>query len=178
MKLVSWCHEKGEFLLIYEYMPNNRLDAHLYGKAPLPWSMRLNVVKGVVHALMYLHEEWEQCVIHRDIKSNNVMLESCFNAKMGDFGLSRLVEHEDIMETTGVAGTMGYLALETVMTGRASKESDVYSFGVLVLEIVCGRRPIDVRNKDRKFSLVETVWELYGKDVHTQIIWSDPRWER
>ena len=165
VKLVGWCHEKGELLLVYEYMPNGSLDAHLYGKAPLPWPTRCNVVMGVAHALMYLHEEWEQCVIHRDVKSSNVMLDSGFNAKLGDFGLSRLVEHDGGMETTAVAGTMGYLAPETATTGRASKESDVYSFGVLVLEIVCGRRPIDAGNKDMKFSLVERVWELYGKDA-------------
>ena len=163
VKLVGWCHEKGELLLVYEYMPNGSLDAHLYGKAPLPWPTRCNVVQGVAHALMYLHEEWEQCVIHRDVKSSNVMLDSGFNAKLGDFGLSRLVEHDGGMETTAVAGTMGYLAPETATTGRASKESDVYSFGVLALEIACGRRPIDAENRDGKFSLVERVWDLYGK---------------
>ncbi|XP_078436597.1 L-type lectin-domain containing receptor kinase IX.1-like [Wolffia australiana] len=164
VKLVGWCHEKGELLLVYEFMPNGSLDAHLYGGGnPLPWPTRYNITKGVAAALLYLHEQWEQCVVHRDVKASNVMLDANFNAKLGDFGLARLVEHGSGMETTAVAGTMGYLAPETAMTGRASTESDVYSFGVLALEIACGRRPIEFLQKEGRFSLVEWVWDLYGR---------------
>ncbi|CAA7399535.1 unnamed protein product [Spirodela intermedia] len=165
VQLVGWCHEKGELLLAYEYMPNGSLDAHLYndGGNPLPWPTRYSIARGVAAALLYLHEESEQCVVHRDVKSSNVMLDVNFNAKLGDFGLARLVDHGGGMETTAVAGTMGYLAPETATTGRASKESDVYSFGVLALEIACGRRPIDHGNKEGGVSLVDWVWDLYGK---------------
>ena len=101
--------------------------------------------------------------MHRDIKSSNVMLDANFNAKLGDFGLARLVDHELGSQTTVLAGTMGYLAPECVTTGKSSKESDVYSFGVVALEITCGRKPVEVREEPSKVRLVEWVWSLYGK---------------
>ena len=88
--------------------------------------VRSNIARGLALALLYLHEEWEQCVLHRDIKSSNVMLDSNFNAKLGDFGLARLVDHEKGSQTTTLAGTMAYMAPEYVILGRASKESDIY----------------------------------------------------
>nr|GMC59689.1 L-type lectin-domain containing receptor kinase IX.1-like [Ipomoea batatas] len=118
---------------------------------------------GLGSALLYLHEEWEQCVVHRDIKSSNIMLDSNYNIKLGDFGLARLVDHELGSQTTVLAGTMGYLAPECVTTGKASKESDVYSFGVVALEIACGRRPVEPKAEAGKVRLVEWVWDLYGE---------------
>ncbi|OWM85428.1 hypothetical protein CDL15_Pgr019052 [Punica granatum] len=165
VQLIGWCHEHGEFLLVYEFLPNGSLDTHLFGgKAVLSWNVRYKIALGLASALLYLHEEWEQCIVHRDIKSSNVMLDSNFNAKLGDFGLARLVDHDQGSQTTVLAGTMGYLAPECVTTGKASKESDVYSFGVVALEIACGRRPVDPRASDpSKVRLVEWVWNLYGK---------------
>ncbi|XP_044499001.1 L-type lectin-domain containing receptor kinase IX.1-like [Mangifera indica] len=164
VQLFGWCHQQGEFLLVYEFMPNGSLDAHLFGpKARLSWAVRYKIALGLASALLYLHEEWEQCVVHRDIKSSNVMLDSNFNAKLGDFGLARLVDHDLGSQTTVLAGTMGYLAPECVTTGKASKESDVYSFGVVALEITCGRRPVETREEPSKVRLVEWVWDLYGK---------------
>ncbi|EEF35168.1 kinase, putative [Ricinus communis] len=164
VQLIGWCHERNEFLLVYEFMPNGSLDTRLFGGVTmLIWSVRYKIALGLASALLYLHEEWEQCVVHRDIKSSNVMLDSNFNAKLGDFGLARLVDHELGSQTTVLAGTMGYLAPECVTTGKASKESDVYSFGVVALEITCGRRPVDVRQEPDKVRLVEWVWDLYGK---------------
>ncbi|KAK3211120.1 hypothetical protein Dsin_015826 [Dipteronia sinensis] len=165
VQLIGWCHEKGDFLLVYEFMPNGSLDYHLFGgKIMLTWTIRYKIALGLASALLYLHEEWEQCVVHRDIKSSNVMLDSNFNAKLGDFGLARLVDHDMGSQTTVLAGTMGYLAPECVTTGKASKESDVYSFGVVALEIACGRRPVDPRLEPSKVRLVEWVWDLYGKE--------------
>lgn len=164
VQLIGWCHERGELLLVYEFMPNGSLDSHLFGgETVLIWSVRYKIAHGLASALLYLHEEWEQCVVHRDIKSSNVMLDSNFNAKLGDFGLARLVDHELGSQTTVLAGTMGYLAPECVTTGKASKESDVYSFGVVALEITCGRKPVDARQEPSKVRLVEWVWDLYGK---------------
>ncbi|RWR77340.1 L-type lectin-domain-containing protein [Cinnamomum micranthum f. kanehirae] len=148
VQLLGWCHERGDLLLVYEFMPNGSLDFHLFNKKRLlGWAVRYKIATGLASALLYLHEEWEQCVVHRDIKSSNVMLDSNFNAKLGDFGLARLVDHEHGLQTTVIAGTMGYLAPECVTTGKASKESDVYSFGVVALEIACGRRPVEPRPK-------------------------------
>ncbi|KAJ1406987.1 Serine/threonine-protein kinase, active site [Sesbania bispinosa] len=164
VQLIGWCHEQGELLLVYEYMPNGSLDSHLFGNGVmLTWIVRYKVALGLASALLYLHEEWEQCVVHRDIKSSNVMLDANFNAKLGDFGLARLVDHELGSQTTVLAGTMGYLAPECVTTGKSSKESDVYSFGVVALEITCGRRPVEVKQEPGKVRLVEWVWDLYGK---------------
>ncbi|KAF3439168.1 hypothetical protein FNV43_RR17443 [Rhamnella rubrinervis] len=164
VQLIGWCHEQGEFLLVYEYLPNGSLDSHLFrGKVMLTWTVRYKIALGLASALLYLHEEWEQCVVHRDVKSSNVMLDSNFNAKLGDFGLARLVDHELGSQTTVLAGTMGYLAPECVTTGKASKESDVYSFGVVALEISCGRRPVEPKAEPSQVRLVEWVWDLYGQ---------------
>ncbi|OAY35709.1 L-type lectin-domain containing receptor kinase IX.1 [Manihot esculenta] len=163
VQLIGWCHEGGEFLLVYEFMPNGSLDSHLFGKkSPLIWAVRYRAALGLAAALLYLHEEWEQCVVHRDIKSSNIMLDSNFNVKLGDFGLARLMDHELGPQTTGLAGTLGYLAPEYISTGRASKESDIYSFGVVALEIATGKKANDPfgQNSDKK--LVEWIWDLYG----------------
>lgn len=165
VQLEGWCHEHGEFLLVYEFMPNRSLDTHLYDNSNLlTWPLRFKVTAGVASALLYLHEEWEQCVVHRDIKPSNVMLDSAFNAKLGDFGLARLIDHDRASQTTVLAGTMGYMAPECVTTGKASKESDVYSFGILALEIACGRRPVVLKEDDDKIVLVQWVWDLYGRN--------------
>ncbi|XWS41677.1 hypothetical protein CRYUN_Cryun17cG0103000 [Craigia yunnanensis] len=164
VQLLGWCHEKGELLLVYEFLPNGSLDTHLLGgKIMLTWNVRYKIALGLASALLYLHEEWEQCVVHRDIKSSNVMLDSNFNPKLGDFGLARLVDHDLGSQTTVLAGTMGYLAPECVTTGKFSKESDVYSFGVVALEIACGRKPVEPREEPSKVRMLEWVWDLYGK---------------
>ncbi|XP_052204604.1 L-type lectin-domain containing receptor kinase IX.1-like [Diospyros lotus] len=163
VQLVGWCHEKKQLLLVYEFMENGSLDSHLFKqKALLTWAIRYKIAQGLASALLYLHEEWEQCVVHRDVKSSNVMLDSNLNAKLGDFGLARLVDHDKGSQTTILAGTMGYIAPECVLTGNASKESDVHSFGIVALEIACGRKPIDHKVPEDQMRLVEWVWNLYG----------------
>ncbi|RVW75758.1 L-type lectin-domain containing receptor kinase IX.1 [Vitis vinifera] len=117
---------------------------------------------GLASVLLYLHEEWEQCVVHRDVKSSNVMLDAEFNAKLGDFGLARLVDHGKGSKTTVLAGTVGYMAPEYILTGKASKELDVYSFGVVALEICSGRRCVEPNAQEDQIRLVEWVWDLYG----------------
>ncbi|KAL7227613.1 hypothetical protein ACSBR1_022476 [Camellia fascicularis] len=165
VQLIGWCHEKRELLLVYDFMENGSLDYHLFKeKSLLTWAMRYKIAQGLASALLYLHEEWEQCVLHRDIKSSNVMLDSNFNAKLGDFGLARLVDHGKDSKTTVLAGTRGYMAPEYLRTGKASKEFDVYSFGVVALEIACGRKPIDFKVPESQMILVEWVWDLYGSN--------------
>ncbi|BFG29145.1 hypothetical protein CerSpe_154190 [Prunus speciosa] len=165
VQLIGWCHER-KFLLVYEFMPNGSLDSHLFKEHLLTWDARYKIAQGLASGMLYLHEEWEQCVLHRDIKSSNVMLDSNFNAKLGDFGLARLVDHGKQLQTTILAGTMGYMAPDYLNTGKASKESDIYSFGVVALEIACGRKLIDLPKSGRSpISSVEWVWELYGRKV-------------
>ncbi|KAL7199732.1 hypothetical protein ACSBR2_021940 [Camellia fascicularis] len=140
------------------------LDSHLFKENTfLAWLARYNIAKGLAAVLFYLHEEWEQCVLHRDIKSSNIMLDSKFNAKLGDFGLARLVDHGRVSQTTVLAETMGYMAPECLVTSKSSKESDVYNFGIVALEIACGRKPIDLMAEEGHMRLVEWVWELYGR---------------
>ncbi|KAG7976509.1 hypothetical protein I3843_06G152500 [Carya illinoinensis] len=136
------------------FMPNGSLDSHLFREERLLiWEVRYKIAQGLASSLLYLHEGWEQCMVHRDIKSSNIMLDSNFNAKLGDFGLARLVDHAKGSQTTVLAGTFGYMAPECVTTGKASKESD----------IACGRKPINPKAPEDQVALVEWVWELYGK---------------
>ncbi|KAF8396166.1 hypothetical protein HHK36_017779 [Tetracentron sinense] len=103
---IGWCHDQGEFLLVYEYMYNGSLDTHLFvTRTPLPWKVRYNIALGLASALLYLHEESGKCVLHRDIKTANVMLDTDFNARLGDFGLAKLVVPQLGSQTTKVVGT-------------------------------------------------------------------------
>ncbi|XP_044431797.1 L-type lectin-domain containing receptor kinase IX.1 [Triticum aestivum] len=167
VQLVGWCHEADELLLVYELMTNGSLDDHLYAsKSVLAWPARYRIILGMGSALLYLHQEWEQCVVHRDIKPSNVMLDASFNARLGDFGLARLVDHCRGAHTTTLAGTRGYMDPQCAVTSRASAETDVYSFGVVLLEVACGRRPVvpQLEEEDEgRVMLVRWVWELYGR---------------
>ena len=146
VQLLGYCRRKGELLLVYDYMPNGSLDRHLHGHGEEPaldWAQRLRIIKGIASGLLYMHEDWEQLVIHRDIKASNVLLDGEMNGRLGDFGLARLYDHGADAQTTHVVGTMGYLAPELVRTGRATTLSDVFAFGAFLLEVTCGRRPIE-----------------------------------
>ncbi|KAL5980086.1 hypothetical protein ACLOJK_036553 [Asimina triloba] len=165
VRLVGWCHKKGMLLLVYDFMPNGSLDDHLFGSSGnekvLSWDRRRNVLVGVASALHYLHDEYDQKVVHRDLKASNVLLDSDFNARLGDFGLARALDNEktSYAELEGVPGTIGYIAPECFHTGKATRESDVYGFGAVVLEVVCGQRP---RANIEGFQfLVDWVWLLY-----------------
>ncbi|XP_024024090.1 L-type lectin-domain containing receptor kinase IX.1-like [Morus notabilis] len=166
VQLIGWCHEiSKEFLLVYEFLPNGSLDSHLFGRKRriLSWEVRHKIVLGLASALLYLHEESERCVLHRDIKSSNIMLDSDFNAKLGDFGLARLVDEATGPQTTALAGTLGYMAPEYISTSKVSKASDVFSFGVVALEIACGRKSIERNSEEEdRVSLVAWVWAFYG----------------
>ncbi|GJM95192.1 hypothetical protein PR202_ga11900 [Eleusine coracana subsp. coracana] len=168
VQLIGWCHDGGELLLVYELMPNGSLDTHLHSSdsddkdtLPMPWPRRHEIVLGIASAVLYLHQEWEQCVVHRDIKPSNVMLDASFNAKLGDFGLARLIDDGRQSHTTHVAGTFGYMDPACMVIGKANMES-VYSFGVLLLEVVCGRRPAVRVGEDDFVHLVQWVWDAYG----------------
>ncbi|GAB2289997.1 hypothetical protein Dimus_024294 [Dionaea muscipula] len=148
VQLLGWCCEHKELVLVYEYMPNGSLEKILHRSSDsvniLTWEQRLNIVLGVASALTYLHEGCDRQIIHRDVKTCNIMLDADFTAKLGDFGLAEVYEHTSLpRDATIPAGTMGYLAPEYVYTGVPTVKTDVYSFGVVILEVASGRRPVD-----------------------------------
>ncbi|KAM5555447.1 L-type lectin-domain containing receptor kinase IX.1-like [Rosa sericea] len=160
VRFIGWCHEQGECLLVYAYMPNTSLDTHLFGnRTTLQWDNRYKIALGLTSALHYIHEDAEQCVLHRDIKPANVLLDDDFSTKLGDFGIAKLVDPRLRSNTTKLVGTFGYMAPEYATEGRASKESDMYSFGVVALEIACGRKTYQ-DGKDH-VPLFRWVWQLF-----------------
>ncbi|KAF6153794.1 hypothetical protein GIB67_001027 [Kingdonia uniflora] len=167
VQLQGWCTEKSELLLVYEFMPNGSLDRVLYQDPEegnsLNWSQRYNIAVGIASVLTYLHQECEQQVIHRDIKTSNVLLDGNFSPRLADFGLARLMEHDKSPVSTLTAGTMGYLAPEYLQYGKATEKTDIFSFGVVVLELACGRRPIENTTSNRMINLVDWVWGLHSE---------------
>uniref|UniRef100_A0A0E0BD35 non-specific serine/threonine protein kinase n=1 Tax=Oryza glumipatula TaxID=40148 RepID=A0A0E0BD35_9ORYZ len=193
VELRGWCKRGHDLLLVYEFMPNGSLDALLFGGAPatatataLTWEQRVRILRGVASGLVYLHEEWEQVVVHRDVKASNVLLGADASAaRLGDFGLARLYEHGGDPATTRVVGTLGYMAPELTVTGKATTATDVFAYGALLLEAACGRRPIDpatgvnllrwVREHGARGELVHAVDERldgrYDKEEARLVLW-------
>ncbi|MQM10450.1 hypothetical protein Taro_043344 [Colocasia esculenta] len=166
VQLLGYCRRKGELLLVYDLMPGGSLDRFLFdrGGPSLSWKQRFHIVKGVASGLLYLHEGWEQVVIHRDIKASNVLLDGDFSGRLGDFGLARLYDHGSGLQTTHVVGTMGYLGPELVRTGKATKATDVFAFGAFLLEVASGRRPIERQRPSREnFVLVDWVLDKWRR---------------
>nr|POE45298.1 putative leucine-rich repeat receptor-like protein kinase [Quercus suber] len=146
VSLVGFCFEQGEQMLVYEYVSNGTLKDSLSGKSgiKLDWMRRLKVALGAARGLAYLHELANPSIIHRDIKSTNILLDERINAKVADFGLSKpMGDNERDHVTTQVKGTMGYLDPEYYMTQQLTEKSDVYSYGVVMLELVTARMPIE-----------------------------------
>ncbi|KAJ6821753.1 L-type lectin-domain containing receptor kinase IV.1-like [Iris pallida] len=175
VQLLGYCRRKGELLLVYSFMPNGSLDKFLHDrtKPGLDWACRFRVIKGVAAGLSYLHQEWDQVVIHRDIKASNVLLDSEMNGRIGDFGLARLYHHGTNPSATHVVGTMGYIAPEMARTGRATTATDVFAFGVFLLEVACGRRPLKAEADGQQFILGDWVLENWMKGSVLET--SDPR---
>ncbi|CAL5088760.1 unnamed protein product [Urochloa decumbens] len=164
VQLLGWCDSQVELMLVYELVPNGSLDKHLYDpERTLTWSDRFKIAHGVGSAILYLHTECEPCVLHGDIKPANILLDHSGNAKLGDFGLARLVDHDtDSYTTQVVVGTPGYMDPEFVNSQRPCAESDIFSFGVVLLEIACGRRPTTRSNGTPV--LLNWVRDMYSKN--------------
>ncbi|XP_038979808.1 L-type lectin-domain containing receptor kinase SIT2-like isoform X2 [Phoenix dactylifera] len=167
VQLLGYCRRKRELLLVYEFMPNSSLDKYLFNqpKSMLSWGQRFQIIKGVASALYYLHEGWEKVVVHRDIKASNILLDDQMNGRLGDFGLARLYDHGTDPQTTHVVGTLGYLAPELGKTGKATTSTDVFAFGEFLLEVACGRRPIEMRALEEDMVLVDKVLECWKAGI-------------
>ncbi|XP_058109533.1 L-type lectin-domain containing receptor kinase SIT2-like [Magnolia sinica] len=168
VRLLGYCRRKRELLLVYDYMPKGSLDKLIFDqdKLMLTWSQRLQIVKGVASGLLYLHEDWMQVVLHRDIKASNVLLDRDFNGALADFGLSRLYDHGTDLQTTHMVGTFGYIAPELSRTGKATTSTDVFAFGIFMLEVACGRRPIVIGvESGKELMLVDWVLDCWKRGV-------------
>ncbi|TYH85456.1 hypothetical protein ES332_D02G267900v1 [Gossypium tomentosum] len=159
--------EKGsQRYLVYEYMPNGNLDDHLFpsksGVKPLSWPQRKNIILDVAKGLAYLHYGVKPAIYHRDIKATNILLDADMRARVSDFGLAKQSREGQSHLTTRVAGTHGYLAPEYALYGQLTEKSDVYSFGVVVLEIMCGRKALDLSSSSspRAFLITDWAWSL------------------
>ncbi|KAJ0679666.1 putative protein kinase RLK-Pelle-RLCK-VIIa-2 family [Helianthus annuus] len=157
VKLIGYCIEDDQRLLVYEFLPRGSLENHLFRRSlPLPWSIRMKIALGAAKGLAFLHEEAKRPVIYRDFKTSNILLDAEYNAKLSDFGLAKDGPEGDKTHiSTRVMGTYGYAAPEYVMTGHLSSKSDVYSFGVVLLEMLTGRRSMDKKRPNGEHNLVE-----------------------
>ncbi|KAM0008774.1 putative protein kinase RLK-Pelle-RLCK-V family [Helianthus debilis subsp. tardiflorus] len=159
VRLLGYCVEGAHRILVYEYVDNGNLEQWIHGDvgptSPLTWEIRMNIILGTAKGLTYLHEGLEPKVVHRDIKSSNILLDRQWNPKVSDFGLAKLLGSERSYVTTRVMGTFGYVAPEYASTGMLNERSDVYSFGILIMEIISGRNPVDYSRPQGEVNLVE-----------------------
>ncbi|EFJ35790.1 hypothetical protein SELMODRAFT_79019, partial [Selaginella moellendorffii] len=163
VRLCGFCAELSHRLLVYEFMPNGSLDKWIFRnqEAPLDWDRRYSIALGTARGLAYLHEESREPIIHLDIKPQNILLDENFEAKVGDFGMAKLLMSRDVTQViTGVRGTPGYLAPEWLLSNTATKKCDVYSYGMVLLELIGGRKNLDPAKIDSELSFFFPAWAV------------------
>ncbi|KAK4769860.1 hypothetical protein SAY87_030392 [Trapa incisa] len=179
VRLLGYCIEGIHRMLVYEYVNNGNLEQWLHGEmcqhGTLSWDARMKVILGTAKALAYLHEAIEPKIVHRDIKSSNILIDDGFNAKISDFGLAKLLGSGESHVTTRVMGTFGYVAPEYANSGLLNEKSDIYSFGVLLLEALTGRDPVDYGRAADEVNLVEWLKMMVGMRKSEDVI--DPNLE-
>ncbi|CAM8979708.1 unnamed protein product [Rhodiola kirilowii] len=179
VRLLGYCIEGTHRLLVYEYVNNGNLEQWLHGAMRhhgyLTWEARMKVLLGTAKALAYLHEAIEPKVVHRDIKSSNILIDDDFNAKISDFGLAKLLGAGESHITTRVMGTFGYVAPEYANSGLLNEKSDVYSFGVVLLEAITGRDPVDYGRPANEVNLVDWLKMMVGSRRSEEVV--DPNME-
>ncbi|KAL3501165.1 hypothetical protein ACH5RR_035614 [Cinchona calisaya] len=166
LRLWGFCSTENERLLVYPYMPNgsvaSRLKDHVHGRPVLDWSRRKKIALGTARGLVYLHEQCDPKIIHRDVKAANILLDEDFEAVVGDFGLAKLLDHRESHVTTAVRGTIGHIAPEYLSTGQSSEKTDVFGFGILLLELITGEKALDFgRGAKQKGIMLDWVKKLH-----------------
>lgn len=173
VNLLGYCAHGSEKLLVYEYVPHESLDKLLFKsnkREKLDWKRRYDIICGVARGLLYLHEDSHNCIIHRDIKASNILLDDKWIPKIADFGMARLFPEDETHVNTRVAGTNGYMAPEYVMHGHLSAKADVFSFGVLVLELISGHRNSSFNLNVEAQNLLDWAYKLYKKGRSLEIM--------
>ncbi|CAL5209771.1 unnamed protein product [Lathyrus oleraceus] len=180
VKLLGFCLHRGERLLIYEFVPNKSLDYIIFDpikRANLNWERRFKIIKDIARGLLYLHEDSRLQIVHRDLKTSNILLDDEMNPKITDFGIARLFAAKQTHGMTStIIGTYGYMAPEYIKHGEFSIKSDVFSFGVIILEIVCGRRNTKIRDGENIKDLLDNAWENWKTGTSLDIV--DPMLEQ
>ncbi|CAK8573782.1 unnamed protein product [Lathyrus sativus] len=174
VKLLGFCLHRGERLLIYEFVSNKSLDYIIFDpikRANLNWERRFKIIKDIARGLLYLHEDSRLQIVHRDLKTSNILLDDDMNPKITDFGIARLFAAKQTHGMTStIIGTYGYMAPEYIKHGEFSIKSDVFSFGVIILEIVCGRRNTKVRDGENIKDLLDNAWENWKTGTSLDIV--------
>ncbi|KAJ0248142.1 Serine-threonine/tyrosine-protein kinase [Hirschfeldia incana] len=167
VRLLGYCIEGEEKLLVYEFMVNKSLDTFLFDlkkKLELDWPKRFNIIQGIARGLVYLHRDSFLRVVHRDLKASNILLDEKMNPKISDFGLARMFQGTQNQDSTGrVFGTLGYMSPEYAWTGTFSEKSDIYSFGVLMLEIISGKEISSFSYGKEDKNLLAHAWESWNE---------------